>query len=165
MKVAKIFRLLKKHQNEEDPKYGQWNVDGAKEVERERVVVPESYIKDMNAQAGTSGLLYVIDEKATQERDEKQAQREKNGGQRTEAANIPAAKQESQEEKEEREHREQHTNLKHAIAEGFDIDDTTVAALKAFITKHEIPRVDEKATDKASYVSDVAAWLALPIAE
>lgn len=163
MKVAKLYRLLTKH--ETGKQEGEYNLEGSKKLIRERCVVTEEWINDNNAQAATSGQLYVIDEKATAERDALQQAREENGGKRGTTAAAPIAKVETAEEKEAREHREQHTNLKHAIAEGLNIDDTTVAALKAFIAKHEIPRVDEKATDKASYVSDVSAWLALPIAE
>lgn len=46
--------------------------DAAKEVLRPRVVVSEAYINEVNANSEESGVGYVIDEKATKERDEKQ---------------------------------------------------------------------------------------------
>lgn len=68
MKVCKLVRLTKKNEGggfvySEKSKEGQILL-------RKRVVVDESTVEESEGNFATSGLLYVVDAKATAERDE-----------------------------------------------------------------------------------------------
>lgn len=68
MKVCKLVRLTKKD-SEGNYVYSAKSKEGQIEV-RKRVIVDEATVAESDANFQSSGLLYVVDEKATAERDD-----------------------------------------------------------------------------------------------
>ncbi len=62
MKVAKCVRLLSKDNK------GLYKKDGASEVKRERAVIEESVVKQSEATYKDTGILWIVDQEATKER-------------------------------------------------------------------------------------------------